>query len=57
MFCVVVVNMISKEEYVFDIFDSLEKADYCVCELEQNYNLLFDMYSWLEFVIRDYKGV
>jgi hypothetical protein len=56
-FCVVVVDMSNQaSEYVFDVFDTVEQAFACVNELEQFYDLFFDMYSDLEFVVRDYKG-
>jgi hypothetical protein len=56
-FCVVVVDMSNQaSEYVFDVFDTVEQAFACVNELEQFYDLFFDMYSDLEFVVRDYRS-
>lgn len=55
-FCVVVVDMTNQApEYVFGVFDTAEQAFACTYELEQFYDLLFDMYSDLEFVVRDYQ--
>ena len=53
-FCVVVVDMNNRvPEYVFATFDTVEQAFDCVNELEQFYDLFFDMYSNFEFVVRD----
>ena len=55
-FCVVVIDMSNQApEYVFDTFSTVEQAFACVNELEQFYDLFFDMSSDLEFVVRDYQ--
>ena len=54
-FCVVVVDMSNQApEYVFDTFSTVEQAFACVNELEQFYDVFFDICSDLEFVVRDY---
>ena len=53
-FSVVVVDMTNRApEYVFATYNDIASAFACVYELEQYYDLFFDMYSDLEFVVRD----
>lgn len=53
-YSVVVVDMANNlSEYVFATYNDINTAFACVCELEQYYDLFFDMYSDLEFVVRE----
>ena len=53
-FSVVVVDMFNQApEYVFATYTDIDSAFACVHELEQYYDLFFDMYSDLEFVVRE----